>query len=85
MWEGPAHELLERLSMFFGFSFREVGARPEEPLVVELWARGQPMISVLRWVGFCARGKGGWVVVDEARHEVELVHPERQEGARWGS
>ena len=35
MWEGPAHELLERLSMFFGFSFREVGARPEEPLVVE--------------------------------------------------
>ena len=76
-WDGPAPELLRRLSMFFDFRFREKGEVPEKPVMVRYWAKDESILGVLRWVGFCARAQGAWIVVDSSWSEVELVYPER--------
>ena len=79
-WDGPASGLLERLSMFFDFTFEERGKVPKEPVMVDYWARNVSLLVVLRWVGFCAKAKGAWIVVDSILGQVELVYPARASG-----
>ena len=76
-WDGPAPELLERLSIFFSFTFEERGTVPKEPVMVDYWARNMSLLGVLRWVGFCAKAQGAWIVVDSLLRQVELVYPAR--------
>lgn len=73
-WTGPLSEVTRRLAGLSGFTFQEVGARPVQPVIVDVHAVERPVISVLREVGYQA-GTRAKVVVDARRSVVELVNP----------
>ena len=72
-WTGPLPGLTERLAELAGFRYQEVGARPVQPVIVDVHAVEKTVISVLREAGYQA-GTRAKVVVDARHSVVELVN-----------
>ena len=72
-WTGPLPGLAARLAALSGYEFEETGARPVQPVIVDVHSVERPVIAVLREVGY----QGGpriKLVVDARREVVEVVH-----------
>ena len=78
-WTGPVEALAAELARRAGYRFAEAGRRPARPLIVAVEARAQPLIAVLRDLGFRAGG-AATLTVDAAREAVLLDWSGRAQG-----
>ena len=72
-WTGPLPGLVARLAELSGYEFAESGARPVQPVIVDVHSIERPLIAVLREAGYQG-GSRVKVVVDARREVVEVVH-----------
>ena len=70
-WTGPVEALAAELAGRAGYRFAEAGRRPARPLIVAVEAQAQPLIAVLRDLGFRVGG-AATLTVDAARETVLL-------------
>ena len=72
-WTGPLAGLAQRLAELSGYEYEETGARPVQPVIVDVHSVERPLIAVLREAGFQG-GPRVKLVVDARRRVVEVVH-----------
>lgn len=72
-WTGPLAGLARRLAELSGYEYEETGARPVQPVIVDVHSVERPLIAVLREAGYQG-GPRVKLVVDARRGVVEVVH-----------
>ncbi len=70
-WSGPIEALAEELARRAGYRFAEAGQPPARPLIVAVETKDEPLIAVLRDLGFRA-GTAATLTVDAAGRTVLL-------------
>ena len=75
-WTGPLVGLARRLAKLSGYDYEETGARPVQPVIVDVHSVARPLIAVLREAGYQG-GPRVKLVVDARRGIVEVVHRAR--------
>ena len=73
-WTGPVEPLAETLANRASYNFIVVGSAPPVPIVVNIEARNQPVIEILRDLGL-QMGLRADIRVDANRHSVEVHYP----------
>ena len=70
-WTGPVEALAADLARRAGYGFAQAGRAPSRPLIVAVVAKDEPLIAVLRDLGFRA-GTAAMLTVDAANRTVLL-------------
>ena len=70
-WVGPLERLAESLAEEIGYDFVIAGRRPPVPVMVEVAAKDEPVIFVLRDIGIQAEGRA-FLTTDAGRMVVRL-------------
>lgn len=80
-WVGPVDGVLREVAAQIGYDYTGTGAAPELDAIVEVHAKGEPLVRVLQEIGLQVR-KWGTVVVDPDARRIELRFDRRvAEGA----
>ena len=70
-WLGPAENVAKRLADGIGYDFVVAGPRPSAPVMVEVAAKDEPVVFVLRDIGIQAKGRAH-LTTDAQRRIVRL-------------
>lgn len=72
-WAGPIAPAVQMVAEMVGYQFKEVGAPPAQPPMVNLDAINRPAFEVLEDFGWQAGEKVG-VVVDDGRRLIQVIY-----------
>ncbi len=73
-WSGPVEGLVREIAAVSGYKMRVVGAEPAVPVLVDIYARNQPIGDILRNAGYQTDQRANVVILPDS-HYIEVRYP----------